>query len=62
MFTCEISIIILICQKLGLVGPVQQKIKLPSPYNKFGSIETRHIVIMIRKISYTPHSSYYQQL
>ena len=30
---CEISvIIILICQKLGSVGPVQQKIKLPSPY------------------------------
>ena len=34
MFICEISIIIiiLICQKLRLVGPVQQKIKLPSPY------------------------------
>ena len=32
MFFCEISIIIiLICQKLGLIGPVQQKIKLPSP-------------------------------
>ena len=26
-----IIIIILSCQKLGLVGPVQQKIKLPSP-------------------------------
>ena len=25
---CEISIIILIYQKLGLIGPVQQKIKL----------------------------------
>ena len=25
MFTCEIIIIILICQKLGSVGPVQQK-------------------------------------
>ena len=31
MFVCEISIIIiLICQKLGSVGPVQQKIKLSS--------------------------------
>ena len=30
MFICEISII-LICRKLGPVGPVQQKIKLPSP-------------------------------
>ena len=29
MFTCEIIIIILICQKLGSVGPVQQKNKLP---------------------------------
>lgn len=34
MFICEISaIIILICQKLWLVGPVQQKNKLPWPYN-----------------------------
>ena len=32
MYICEISIIIiLICRKLGWVGPVQQKIKLPSP-------------------------------
>ena len=33
MCICEISIItiILICQKLGLVGPAQQKIKLSSP-------------------------------
>ena len=32
MFICEISIIIiLICQKLGSVGPVQQKIKCSSP-------------------------------
>ena len=30
---CEINIIIiLIYQKLGLVGPVQQKIRLPLPY------------------------------
>ena len=43
MFICEISIIIIIIvilvwQKLGLIGPVQQKNKLPSPYsftNKF---------------------------
>ena len=26
MIICEVSIIILICQKLGLVGPVQQKL------------------------------------
>ena len=37
MFICEviviiIIIIILICQKLWSVGPVQQKINLPSPY------------------------------
>ena len=30
MLICEISIF-LICQKLASVGPVQQKIKLPSP-------------------------------
>ena len=29
---CEISIIILFCKKLESVEPVQQKIKLPSPY------------------------------
>ena len=28
---CEVSIIMLISQKLGSVGPVQQQIKLPSP-------------------------------
>ena len=33
MFICEISIIILICLKLGSVGPEQQKIKLSSPNN-----------------------------
>ena len=33
MFIREISIIILICLKLGSVGPEQQKIKLPSPNN-----------------------------
>ena len=32
MFISEISIIILICQKLESVRPVQQKIKLPLPY------------------------------
>ena len=30
----EISIIILIYRKFGLVGPVQQKIKLPLPKGK----------------------------
>ena len=30
-------IIILICQKLGSVGPVQQKIKLPLPQAKKNS-------------------------
>ena len=28
---CECNIIILICQNLGLVRPIQQKIKLPLP-------------------------------
>ena len=38
---CEIgSSIILICQKLGLVGPVKQKIKLPSPYCEFLFFDT----------------------
>ena len=33
MYICEISFnIILICQKLGSVQPVQKKIKLPLPY------------------------------
>ena len=31
MFIYKISVIILICQKLGTLGPIQQKIKLPSP-------------------------------
>ena len=35
IFIYEISIIILICQKLVSVGPVKQKIQLPSPYSKF---------------------------
>ena len=36
MFICEeISIIFLICQKLGTVGPVQQRIELPLPYSTF---------------------------
>ena len=35
MHICAIGIIILICQKLGLVGPMQQKIKLPSPHDIF---------------------------
>ena len=33
MLICEINIIIILtCRKLEWVGPVQQKIKLPSPY------------------------------
>ena len=42
MFICEISvIIILICQKLESVGPVQQKIKLPQPkkFSKFQNFD-----------------------
>ena len=35
IFIHEISIIILICQKLGSVEPVKQKIQLPSHYSKF---------------------------
>ena len=30
-----LSIIILICQKVGSVGPAQQKIKLPSPNDNY---------------------------
>ena len=36
VFTWEINIIIFTWRKLGFVGPVQQKIKLPSP-NMIGS-------------------------
>ena len=32
MFLCEIGIIILVCQILGSVGPIQEKIRLPLPY------------------------------
>ena len=32
---CEISIIILICPNLGSTRPLQQKIKLPSPYIQY---------------------------
>ena len=35
IFIHEISIIILICQKLGSVEPVKQKIQFPSHYAKF---------------------------
>ena len=35
IFIYEISIIILIYQKLGSVEPVKQKSQLPSPYSKF---------------------------
>ena len=43
MFICEISIIIiLICQKLGSVGPVQQKIKLPLPNSHWAIKPLRH--------------------
>ena len=35
MFICEIGIIILICQKLGLIGSGQENIKLPSPYQLY---------------------------
>ena len=38
MFICEIIIIILICQKLGLVRSVQLKIKLPPPSKSFENI------------------------
>ena len=42
MFICEVSIIILICQKLGLVGSVQQKVKVLSPYIIF---EMHHFAV-----------------
>ena len=34
MFICENSIITFVCRKLGLVGPIQQKIKLPLPHTQ----------------------------
>ena len=41
MFLCKLSIIvILICQNLVLIGPVQEKIKLPSPDREHDSIIT----------------------
>ena len=49
MFICEISIIIiLICQKLGSVGPVQQKIKLPSPNPIFPQLTSIIFRILIK--------------
>ena len=39
-FVCEISIIILICQKLESVGPAQQKIKLLLPNTYLCYIES----------------------
>ena len=33
IFICEISIIFLICLKLALVRPLQQKFNLPLPYS-----------------------------
>ena len=39
MFICEIGIIILICQKLGLIGSGQENIKLPSPYQLYKLLE-----------------------
>ena len=46
MFICEISIIsILICQKLGSVGSVQQKVRLPS--HKLSSLKNVKILICI---------------
>ena len=46
MFLREISIIILIYRKLGSVGPVQRKIKLPSP-------DGLHIVSGLKKMSFS---------
>ena len=36
MFILEITAIILICQKLGSIGPIQQKIKSPLPNTEIG--------------------------
>ena len=47
MFICEITIIIiLICLKSESVGPVQQKIKLPSPNNK---IVPKNLIFMLEQ-------------
>ena len=46
---CICEIIILICQELGSVGPVQQQIKLPSPYKIFGSNNLRKLLILLTR-------------
>ena len=50
MFICEISgCINLVCQKLGSVGPVQRKIKFPSPYMiKIFELQTGSIFVTLQ--------------
>ena len=45
----SIIIIIFICQKLGPFGPVQQKIKLPSPNMKIAVIPATTIAFLPRE-------------
>ena len=50
MVMCKVSIIVLICQKFGSLGPVQQKIKFPSPKRFFLlAREFRRFIMKLRK-------------
>ena len=51
MFVCEISIVILICQKLESVGFVQQKIKLISP-SVFKQCLHHHIMAIMGRLRF----------
>ena len=51
MYICEISIIIImICQKLGSLGLVQQKIKLPLPYICYINIFFIRCILLSKEI------------
>ena len=51
LHTCEISIIIFICQKLESVRPVQQKIKTPSP-SRIYSFLCKHKLINTNQLGF----------
>ena len=50
---CESNIIILICQNLGSVRPVQQKIKLPLPKSD-KSFEVKFMITISKDPELTP--------
>ena len=58
IFTCKIIvIIILICQKLGSVGPVQQKFKLPLPNLDLSKESGPKCITMVNFHTYQLNSS-----